>query len=249
MRLQDRTAVITGAASGIGRATALAFADHGADVIVADTREQPRRGGTPTVTRITDETDRRAEYVACDVRDPATVETALEAAEALGGLDVLVNNAGVFHHGDPLETTPDEYDRVADVNARGTFFATQAAGRRLAEADGGTIINVASTSGFRAEGPITAYGMSKAAVMHLTRGFADALGPAGVRVNAVCPGAIDTALSRDRSPAERDALVESIPSRRIGDPADVADTIVFLASDAADYITGETLVVDGGLSL
>lgn len=249
MLLDGQTAVVTGGASGIGRATALTFADHGADVVIVDKRESPREGGVPTAERIASDAGATAEFVECDISDLAALETVFDVAASLGGFDILVNNAGVFHHGDPLETSPAEYDRVLDVNARGTFFATQYAGRRLANGDGGVIINVASTSGFRADGAITAYCASKAAVIQLTRAFAVALGPAGVRVNAVCPGAIDTELARDRSSAERDALIEDVPLRAIGDPEDVAGTILFLASDLAGYVTGEALVVDGGLTV
>jgi len=249
MLLQDRTAVVTGAASGIGRATALALADHGSNVVVADRRTEPREGGVPTVERVEEETDARAVQVECDVGDPSTVEAAFDAAGDLGGLDLMVNNAGVFHRGDPLETTPEQYTDLMNVNARGTFFATQRAGRHLVERGGGAIVNVASTSGFRADGTIAAYSASKAAIIQTTRAFADALGPSGVRVNAVSPGAIDTGLSRDRSEQERRDLTESIPSRRVGDPADVARAVVFLASELAGYVNGENLVVDGGLSL
>lgn len=249
MLLQDRTAVVTGAASGIGRATALALAEHGADVVVADRRRDPREGGIPTAELVERETGARATYVECDVSDTATVEAALDVADDLGGLDVLVNNAGVFHRGDPLETTHEEYEALIDVNARGTFFATQCAGRRLAERGDGAIVNVASTSAFRADGTIAAYSASKAAILQTTRTFAEALGPSGVRVNAVSPGSIDTELSRDRSERERRDLIRSIPSRRIGDPTDVAMAILFLASDLAAYVNGENLVVDGGLTL
>jgi NAD(P)-dependent dehydrogenase (short-subunit alcohol dehydrogenase family) len=249
MLLEDHSAVVTGGASGIGRATALALADHGSDVVVADRRTDPREGGVPTVELVEEETDARAIHVECDISDPSTIESAFNAAADFGGLDLLVNNAGVFHRGDPLEISPEQYSDLMNVNARGTFFTTQFAGRHLVEQGGGAIVNVASTSAFRADGTIAAYSASKAAIIQTTRTFADALGPLDVRVNAVSPGSIDTELSRARSEQERQDLLESIPSRRIGDPADVARVIVFLASDLARYVNGENVVVDGGLSI
>lgn len=249
MLLEDRTAVITGAASGIGRATAMLFAKHGADIVVADRRRSPREGGISTEELIEHDTDSRAQYVSCDVAEPDSLEAAFTAAANSGGLDVMVNNAGVFHHGNPLETSQNEYDSVTDVNARGTFFATQRAGRRMAENGGGSIVNVASTSAFDADGSIVAYSSSKAAVVQLTRAFAAAVGSSDIRVNVVCPGSIDTELSRDRSEVESEELIDAIPLGRMGNPADVARAILFLASDLSGYVTGETLVVDGGLTL
>lgn len=249
MLLEDQTAIITGAASGIGRSAALAFAVQGADVVVADRRERPRSGRLSTPELIAQETDATAVYVRCDVAEPSTLDAAFESATELGGLDVMVNNAGTFHHGDPLETSLEEYNDVFDVNVKGTFFGTQKAGRLLANNGGGVIVNVASTSAFDADGAIAAYSASKAAIVQTTRAFADALGSNGVRINAVCPGSIETGLSRDRSDAEQAQLLESIPLHRIGTPEDVADALVFLASDRSAYITGETLVVDGGLTL
>lgn len=249
MLLQDRTAVITGAASGIGRATAILFAEQGADIVVADRRRSPREGGVPTDELIERDTDSRVQSVACDVAEPDSLEAAFTAATDSGGLDVMVNNAGVFHHGNPLETSPNEYDSVADVNARGTFFATQRAGRRMSENGGGSIINVASTSAFDADGSIVAYSSSKAAVVQLTRAFAASVGSSDIRANVVCPGSIDTEFSRNRNEVESKELTDSIPLGRVGNPADVARAILFLASDLSGYVTGETLVVDGGLTL
>jgi NAD(P)-dependent dehydrogenase (short-subunit alcohol dehydrogenase family) len=248
--LADHAAVVTGGASGIGRGICLALADQGADVVVADVREAPRGGGDPTHERVAAETGRRARHVSCDVRDDEDVGRALAAAEALGGLDVWVNNAGVLHHGPATETPPAAFDDVFGVNARATFRCTQRAGAVLAESGGGAVVNVASTSGLRGggDGAIAAYCASKAAVVQLTRAFADALGGDGVRVNAVCPGAIDTELARDRTPAEREALESSVPAGRVGRPEDVAGACVFLASELAAYVHGEALIVDGGLT-
>jgi NAD(P)-dependent dehydrogenase (short-subunit alcohol dehydrogenase family) len=248
--LADRTAVVTGGASGIGRAVALAFADHGADVVVADLRERPRRGGEPT-HELARERGVDARYVDCDVSDPADLDHALAAADALGGLDVWVNNAGVFAMTDGADGSGTTVADVFDVNVRGTYDCTARAGRRLADSGGGSVINVGSTSGLRggADGVIAAYCASKAAIHQFTRAFARSFGDGGVRVNAVAPGAVDTALARDRTESEREALAAEIPVGRMADPADVAGACVFLASDLAAYVTGEVLVVDGGLTI
>jgi NAD(P)-dependent dehydrogenase (short-subunit alcohol dehydrogenase family) len=249
--LSGRTAVVTGGASGIGRGIALAFADHGANVVVADVRERPRRGGTPTNEAARERSGVDARYVECDVSEPADVDRVFAAAEELGGLDTWVNNAGVVATTDPA----DEWDAtVADVfelNVRGTYDCTERAGRQLAASGGGSVLNVGSTSGLRggADGGIAAYCASKAAIHQFTRAFADFFGDDGVRVNAVAPGAVDTAMARDRSEADREALAAEIPLGRLGSPADVAGACVFLASDLAAYVTGDVLVVDGGLTV
>jgi len=249
--LTGRTAVVTGGASGIGRAVALAFADHGADIVVADRREHPRREGLPTHDAARERSDVDSRYVECDVSEPADVDRVFATAAALGGLDVWVNNAGVIATTDQSGDWDTTVGDVFDVNVRGTYDCTERAGRQLAERGGGSVINVGSMSGLRgaADGNIAAYCASKAAVHQLTRAFADYFGDAGVRVNAVAPGAVDTALARDRAETEHEALDAEVPLGRMADPADVAGACVFLASDLAGYVTGDVLVVDGGLTV
>lgn len=249
--LEGRTAVVTGGASGIGRGIALAFADHGADVVVADVREQPRRGGTPTHEAATERSGVDARYVDCDVSDPADVDRVFAAAAELGGLDIWVNNAGVFAMTDPTEDSDPAVGDVFDVNVRATYDCTTRAGRRLVERGGGSVLNVGSTSGLRGgtDGAIAAYCASKAAIHQFTRALARSFGDAGVRINAVAPGAVDTALARSRTERERESLEAEIPIGRMAEPADVAGACVFLASELAGYVTGEVLVVDGGLTV
>lgn len=249
--LTDRVAVVTGGASGNGRAIARAYAEHGADVVVADVREAPRRGGTPT-HELVERAGRTAEFVDCDVTDRADLAAAVEAAERLGGVDVMVNNAGVFRQEAFLEVTETEFERLLDVNLKGTFFGAQVAAERMVESDGGVILNLSSVAGLRGSGGFTTYAASKGAVRLLTYALADELGPGDVRVNAIHPGIIDTAMTAEDVPLvdgeAGDALVEQIPSGRFGEPEDVADAALYLASDLADYVTGESLVVDGGLT-
>lgn len=256
MNVTDSAVVVTGGASGIGRETAIRFAEQGADVVVADVREEPRLPeGTdhehderPTHEYIRAETDRDAGFVECDVRDPADLRVAVEAAEEFGGLDVMVNNAGIFRTVPFTEISEVEYDRLMDINSKGVFFGAQVAAEAM---ESGTIINLSSIAALHGTGNHPVYSASKAAVKNLTASMADALGPE-IRVNCVLPGVIDTAMTREDVPtvggerAERYA--DDIPLDRFGTPGDVADAVCFLASDAAGYISGEGLVVDGGLS-
>ncbi|WP_313691089.1 SDR family oxidoreductase [Halorarum halobium] len=250
--LLDDTAVVTGAASGNGREIAVRFAEEGADVVVADVREEPREGGVPTHERIAGETDREATFVDCDVSDPEALERAVAAAESFGGVDVMVNNAGILQPDSFLEVTEEEYDRLMDVNAKGVYFGAQAAAKRMVEADGGVIINMSSAAGIRGSGRLVTYSHSKGAVRLLTYSLADALGPDGVRVNAIHPGFVETAMTTDDvhvvGTEQGERMKRGIPSRRFGTPGDVADAAVYLASDMSSYVNGESLVVDGGMS-
>jgi NAD(P)-dependent dehydrogenase (short-subunit alcohol dehydrogenase family) len=248
--LPDRTAVVTGAASGNGRAIARSFAEHGADVVVADVRESPREAGRPTHELIEAETDRSATYVDCDVTSLADLRGAVAAADDHGGIDVMVNNAGVLEMGPITELTEDDYDAVMDVNAKGVFLGCKAAAERLLADGGGSIVNVSSTAGMVGIPDNSVYCASKGAVRLLTYSLAAELGP-DVRVNAVHPGTTETQMvtedveivGTDRG----DEQQRQIPLRRFGRPSDVADATVYLASDMADYVTGESLVVDGGI--
>lgn len=254
--LTDEVAVVTGGASGIGRAIARAFAENGADVVVADVRETPREGGAPTHERIEDETDASATFVECDVTDIDDVEAAMDAAEEFGGVSALVNNAGVFRPEEFFDVTPDDYDRLMAVNARGMFFCAQRAAARMVGRDdsgtdqggGGTIVNVSSVAGLVGNGGYVTYCASKGAVRLLTYALAHRLGPEGVRVNAIHPGGVETAMLEDAhfDAEASEAFARSIPQRRMGDPEDIAGAALFLASDLASYVTGESLVVDGG---
>ncbi|MFC7069312.1 SDR family oxidoreductase [Halobaculum lipolyticum] len=258
--LAGRTAVVTGAASGNGRAIARRYAEEGADVVVADVREDPREGGEPTHELIASETDASATYVDCDVSDPADLEAAVETAEAFGGVDVMVNNAGIYRPENFLESTEAEFDRLMDVNAKGVYFGAQAAAKRMVaraeERDDDdphpVVINMSSAAGIRGEGRLVTYSMSKGAVRLFTYALADALGDAGIRVNAIHPGFVETAMTtRDVELVGTESeqrMSATIPSGRFGQPEEVADAAVYLASDMASYVTGESLVVDGGMT-
>ncbi|WP_256301626.1 SDR family oxidoreductase [Haloarchaeobius salinus] len=247
--LTDRTAVVTGGSSGIGRGIALSLAGHGADVVVADIDPEPRGGGIKTVDLIAEDTNGSGAFVECDVSKTSDLEQAVEAAEEAGGLDIMVNNAGILHRQPFLDITESDYDDLLDVNLRGTFFGSQIAARKM-RFSGGTIINVASDAALKGYGNRTTYCASKGAIRTLTFAMAEALGPQGIRVNAILPGLTETQMSslQRLNDDEMEDLFKKIPLRRAGQPSDVGDVAVFLASDLARYVSGASLLVDGGLT-
>jgi NAD(P)-dependent dehydrogenase (short-subunit alcohol dehydrogenase family) len=251
--LADHVAVVTGGASGIGRQISLRLAEHGADVVVADRQEAPREGGTPTHERVESDHGRGAAYVECDVTETDDFEAVMDAAAELGGVSVMVNNAGLSRSEDFLEISPESYDDLMGVNVRGPFFGSQAAARRMVEADReGAIVNVASISGITGRGTGVHYCASKGAVRLMTYALAAALGPHGIRANAVCPGVVETAMTRedlglfDGDATAVEGYERAAPLGRVGQPGDVADAVLYLASPLSEFVTGESLIVDGG---
>jgi len=252
MRLRDKVAVVTGAASGIGRAIAIAFAREGARVVVADLRETPLEGGTPTTDTIA-AAGGTARFIATDVSRKQDIDRAVATAvETWGGLDVMVNNAATFVGKPLLDTTEEEWNRVMAVNATGVFLGCQLAVRQMltqAARDGvrGRIVNISSQHGMIACPGDIAYGTSKAAVVYLTRQIATEYAKDGIVCNAVAPGKIVTGNSdSDFDEAMLAYSRARTPMPRLGRPDDIASAAVFLASDEATYITGHNLLVDGG---
>jgi NAD(P)-dependent dehydrogenase (short-subunit alcohol dehydrogenase family) len=237
--------VVTGAASGIGRCTALALARHGARaVVVADLRSDPREGGGATVDLVR-ELGVEAEFVATDVRRRADLEAAVAAADRWGGVTAMVNCAGIFRREDFLAVTEDEFDLMIDVNVRGTFFGCQAAARAMT-GRGGVIVNLASVASYRGSVGHASYHASKGAVQVLTYALALELAPDGIRVNAVHPGAVDTSMMRvDEAVLTQPAAAAAFPLGRPASADDVAGAVVYLCSDLASYVSGASITVDG----
>jgi NAD(P)-dependent dehydrogenase (short-subunit alcohol dehydrogenase family) len=249
--LSGDTAVVTGASSGNGRAIARTFAENGADVVVADIQEEPRLGGTPTHELIPEETASQAAFVNCDVSSNEDLRAAIDQADEFGGIDVMVNNAGIFAHNEDLfGVDEDEYRTMMDINAKGPYFGSQYAAEKMQESGGGNIINLSSINGDVGTRSNVVYCASKGAVRVMTYALADALGP-DIRVNAIHPGMIETAqIVEDYDHLEeekQEERLETIPLGRQGRPEEIAKAALFLASDLASYVNAASLVVDGGV--
>lgn len=246
MLLSGKVAIITGAARGIGRACAESFAREGAKVVLADIDETRGRDAAAALVGAGAE----ASFVVCDVGDSSQVSGLIAAAlDAYGGVDVLVNNAGILHAADFLEVTEFDFDRLMRVNLKGSFLVGQAAARQMVEGGrGGAIVNLSSIGAVLAAPFQAAYNVSKGGVAQLTRVMALSLAPHGIRVNAVGPGTIGTEMTMDMLADEalRRRILSRTPLGRVGEPAEVAAVAVFLASEEASYITGQTVYCEGG---
>jgi 3-oxoacyl-[acyl-carrier protein] reductase len=241
LRPTDAVAVVTGAARGIGAATAQALADDGWSVAIV------HRGGEDAATALADQiadAGGRAATIRADLRDPAGLDAVFEQAEALGPVLGLVNNAGVRADNLALSISDDEWDLVIETNLSAAFRLTRRAMRSMLRARFGRIVNVASVVGPRANPGQANYAASKAGLIGMTKTVAAEVARKGVTVNSVAPGFIATDMTKDLSPQ----VLEAVPARRAGSPEEVAACVRFLASDAAAYVTGTTLYVDGGMS-
>lgn len=241
-RFDGKTVMVTGGSSGIGRATVLGFAAEGATVVAcsrsAEKLAQVRRDALPS----------SVETAVVDVREVDQIQRLVDdTAARLGRLDVLVNCAGVAYMEPILEITQQTWNDTLATNLTGAFFASQAAARHMVKAGGGCIINIASIDALVAESPFAHYNTSKAALAHLTRSMAFELGHLGVRCNAICPGHTETPMTTpDWNPDFLQAYLRRIPARRVAQPEEQAAVVLFLASEDASYVNGETIVVDGG---
>ena len=242
--LKGRVALVTGASSGLGRHFALVLARAGARVVIGARRADALQGVCEEIVQ----EGGQVRAIPLDVTDRISVEKAVEAAASDGGLDILVNNAGVTATTPLLSETAAEWDSILDTNLKGGFLVGQAAARAMAESKrGGSIVNVASILGLRVAGQVAAYSASKAALVQLTKSMALEWARYAIRANALCPGYVETDLNRDFFASEAGkALVKRIPYRRLGALADLEGPLLFLCSDASAYVTGTTLVVDGG---
>lgn len=252
MRLEGKTALVTGGGSGLGRAATRRFAAEGATVIAADL---DRDGAEETATLVAqDEASGEARATHLDVRDEAAVHETVEDVVEEDGLDIIVNNAGVSHERADIEEIDEaERDRIIDVNVKGVWNGTHAAVPHFKDQGSGAVVNTASLAGVIGSPQLSAYSLTKGAVVNFTRAIAAEVGPHGVRANVVCPAVTDTPMPRsgrtDEEWAElEERMAQQYPLRRLGRPEDIANAMLYLASDEAGWVTGHALVVDGGFS-
>jgi NAD(P)-dependent dehydrogenase (short-subunit alcohol dehydrogenase family) len=239
IRLDGKVALVTGASKGIGKAIAAAYAAAGAKVMLSSRKQDQLEAAAA-------EMDGETAVYAANAGDIDAAAACVAATiERFGGLDILVNNAATNpYFGPTLGIDPDRYDKTFQVNVRGPFFWSRAAWDQALKDRPGVILNVASVGGMRAEGFLGVYNVTKAALIHLTRQLAHELGP--TRVVGIAPGLVQTDFAKVLVENFGEALAASLPTRRLGVPEDIANLALFLASDAASWITGDTYVIDGG---
>lgn len=250
-RLDGKTAIVTGGGRGLGQYMAEALSDAGANVVICSRKPEP-------LEEVKNEIEARggsALAVACDVTDPEDVQKVVSAAEeTFGSVDVVVNNSGATWGAPAAEMPLEKFDQVMAVNVRGTFLMAQAAGRRMIErGSGGSIINISSVAGLVGGHPdymqTVGYNTSKGAVISMTRDLATNWAQHGINVNAIAPGWFPTRMSGGLIDKHEEKMLEGIPLHRFGNPEDLKGVVVFLASPAAAYMTGQTVVVDGGATV
>ncbi|MCM1499159.1 MAG: 3-oxoacyl-[acyl-carrier-protein] reductase [Clostridium sp.] len=245
--LEGKIALVTGASRGIGRQIAITLASYGATVIV--NYNGSREKAEEVVSGITANGGKAAIY-GCNVSDYGAVETMMkELVKEYGRIDILVNNAGITKDGLLMKMTEEDYDAVLDINLKGTFNCIKHISRQMLKQKGGRIINLSSVVGVYGNGGQVNYSASKAGVIGITKSVAKELGSRGIAVNAVAPGFIVTEMT-DAMPEEaKRQVADRIAMKRLGQVEDVAETVAFLASDKASYITGQVICVDGGMSV
>ena len=245
-RLDDKVVIVTGASSGLGVAFAQGFAEAGADLVLGARRVEKMADTAALV----EQAGRRAHTHKTDVADPDQCQQLVDAAMAeFGRVDVLINNAGVGTAVPATRETPDEFRNVIDINLNGSYWMAQSCGRVMKP--GSAIINISSVLGLTTGGlPQAAYSASKAGIMGLTRDLAQQWGARkGIRVNALAPGFFASEMTDELAPGYLDSLMPRIPLHRLGEGAELAATAVWLASPAGGYVTGQTIVVDGGITI
>lgn len=249
MELEGRVAIITGGAMGIGKACVEKFLHAGAAVMIVDNNESEGRktaDGFPGYSQIG--------FFAADISRVEEDRQAVEATTALfGGVDILVNNAGIQTFGGPIDTTEETWDRTMNINLKGHWLMSKYTIPEMLKRGGGAIVNISSVQGLASQKNVLAYATSKHAMIGLTRSMAVDLAASGIRVNCVCPGTVNTPMIRsivnlDKNPANLDQILNKMhPLGRMGNPHEIAEVVMFLASDRASFMTGSIVTVDGGL--
>jgi NAD(P)-dependent dehydrogenase (short-subunit alcohol dehydrogenase family) len=247
MRLSGKTAIVTGARRGMGRAISLALAREGANVVVSDISQEDCQRVVDEIERL----GRKGLAVRCDVSSGSDVEAMVRKTVAeFGGVDILVNNAGIISYKPFLELTEEDWDKTLNVNLKGQFLCARAAAKEMVKNKRGRIINIASISsgGCGIAFPLIAhYTASKGGVVALTEALALELTSQGINVNAICPGAIDTDMAKGaKESGQLEQVLARVPKGRLGKPEEIANLVVFLASEESEYISGDAIVIDGG---
>ncbi|MCL5960224.1 MAG: 3-oxoacyl-ACP reductase FabG [Chloroflexi bacterium] len=243
MKLQNKIALVTGGGTGIGKAITLLLAQEGADVAINYAHSERQAMQAADQVRAL---GRKAMVVQADVSNASEVRDMVDKVLAdLRRVDILVNNAGITIRAQLWELTEEKWDRVVDVDLKGTFLCSKAVAEVMVREGGGKIVNVASIRGIQGSDSSMHYAAAKAGVIALSKSFARELAPL-VRVNAIAPGYVESALHAGMSPEARQAVIDGTPLKRFGRPEDIARAVLFFASDDSDFVTGQTLVVDGG---
>ena len=243
--LKDKVAVVTGSARGIGRAIALELAHRGADVVISDVDESQAQSTASEISKL----GRRSEAIVCDVSKRDQMDSLVqESVKKMGSLDIFVNNAGITADTLALRMTEEQWTKVLDINLKGTFFGCQSAAKVMVKARRGKIVNIASVVGLTGNAGQANYSASKAGVIALTRTLAQELAPRNINVNAVAPGFIETEMTTRLPEKARAGFLGKIPLARPGSPEDVARLVAFLCSPDSDYLTGQCIAVDGGMT-
>jgi 3-oxoacyl-[acyl-carrier protein] reductase len=244
--LDGRTALITGASRGIGRAIAVRLAEAGADIAGLDIDADPLQ----ETARLIEDQGRQFLSIEADVTDLSQMQDAVkQTVDQLGSLDVLVNNAGITRDNLLIRMSEEDWNSVISINLTGVFNGVKAAARQMMRQRAGSIINISSVVGLLGNPGQVNYSASKAGVLGITKSTAREVAKRGVRVNAVAPGYIQTRMTEELSEEARQALMDNIPLQRLGEPEDVANAVLFLASDASSYLTGQVISVDGGMAM
>ncbi|MRG84889.1 SDR family NAD(P)-dependent oxidoreductase [Salinibacillus xinjiangensis] len=243
--LSGKVAVVTGGSRGIGRQIVLDFAEHGADVVIVGRNKTK----CDEVAQEVNQMGQKGVPISADVAKQEDIESIFNlCTDVCGKVDILVNNAGTNSTNKAINVTEAEWDYIFDVNLKGLFFSSQQAAKIMISQKSGKIINISSAGGSRAYRNIAPYAASKAAVIHLTRSLSNEWARYNIHVNSIAPGLISTDINKDdiADPEVLDRMIKMIPQRRLGHPKDIASMALYLAADASNYITGQTLFVDGG---